>query len=172
MNTLRVAKVLHNEISILQTISRSTFFETFSAFNSEKDMRNYLENDMSIDQLTKEWNNDGSKFYFARLNDDVIGYLKLNNLNFNGIDETLRGIEIARIYVLSTFHGTGAGQLLFDKALRIAEEKKYDYLWLGVWENNPRAIRFYEKNGFVKSGKKQFVLGNDIQTDWVMTRIF
>jgi len=127
---------------------------------------------MSIDQLTKEWNNDGSKFYFARLNDDVIGYLKLNNLNFNGIDETLRGIEIARIYVLSTFDGTGAGQLLFDKALRIAEEKKYDYLWLGVWENNPRAIRFYEKNGFVKSGKKQFVLGNDIQTDWVMTRIF
>jgi ribosomal protein S18 acetylase RimI-like enzyme len=172
MNTLRVAKVLQNEISLLQSISRSTFYETFSEFNSESDMRNYLENDMSIQQLTTEWNNIGTEFYFAILNDDVIGYLKLNSCNSEFTDATLKGIEIARIYVLKEHHGNGAGQILFETAVTIANKKDCDYIWLGVWENNPRAIRFYEKNGFVKSGEKQFVLGNDIQTDWVMTRMF
>src|SRR5690606_2609409 len=80
-----------------------------------------------------------------------------------------KGLEIERIYVLKDFHGKKVGQLLYDKAIEVAKEKKSDYIWLGVWEENPRAINFYKKNGFVEFDKHIFKLGNDEQLDIMMT---
>ena len=79
-------------------------------------------------------------------------------------------MEVERIYVLKEFHGKQIGQILFDKALEIAKEKKINYLWLGAWEKNPRAIRFYEKNGFVQFSTHLFKVGADEQTDVMMRR--
>jgi diamine N-acetyltransferase len=77
-------------------------------------------------------------------------------------------IEIERIYVLKDFYGKNVGQLLYDKAIKIAKQKNVEYVWLGVWEENPRAINFYKKNGFVEFDKHIFKLGNDEQTDIMM----
>ena len=60
------------------------------------------------------------------------------------------------------------GQILFEKAVKVANERKANYVWLGVWEENKRAINFYEKNGFVVFGKHDFKLGDDVQTDLMM----
>ncbi|GJH39565.1 hypothetical protein RCZ04_01150 [Capnocytophaga sp. HP1101] len=79
-------------------------------------------------------------------------------------------MEIERIYVLKSFHGSGVGQELYQKAITVAREQAVQYVWLGVWEQNPRAIRFYEKNGFVPFDKHVFVLGNDPQTDILMKK--
>ncbi|PZQ78157.1 MAG: GNAT family N-acetyltransferase, partial [Flavobacterium johnsoniae] len=72
------------------------------------------------------------------------------------------------IYVLKEFHGKKVGQLLYEKAIQIAKETKSDYVWLGVWEENHRALAFYKKNGFVEFDKHIFRLGNDEQTDIMM----
>jgi len=77
-------------------------------------------------------------------------------------------MEIERIYVLKDFHGKNIGQLLFEKAIELATQKNANYIWLGVWEENPRAINFYKKNGFVEFDKHIFVLGDDEQTDIMM----
>jgi hypothetical protein len=61
--------------------------------------------------------------------------------------------------------GTGVGQLLIDKAISVAKEAGLQYIWLGVWEKYPRAIRFYEKHGFQRIGTHLFMLGQDEQTD-------
>jgi ribosomal protein S18 acetylase RimI-like enzyme len=66
------------------------------------------------------------------------------------------------------YHGKSVGQLLYDQAIKIARQKNADYVWLGVWEENPRAINFYKKNGFVEFDKHIFKLGNDEQTDIMM----
>lgn len=170
MNQLIVSRVVANQVEDLQVISRSTFFETFSEYNSDSDMANYLEKDMSIQQLTSEFNNADSIFYLVSSDDNIVGYLKLNLINLEGSDPNKKGIEIARVYVLREYHGSGAGQLLFKTSMTIAQENKCDYIWLGVWENNPRAIRFYEKNGFVITGNKKFILGDDVQNDFIMVR--
>lgn len=170
MSELFVTKVKSNQIKELQAISRSTFYETFAEFNSENDMSNYLENDMSIQQLTIEFDNPDALFYFVLLNQKFVGYLKLNTINLEGADTSLKGIEIARIYVAKEFHGSGAGQLLYETSVSIAKEHLCHYIWLGVWENNPRAIRFYEKNGFEIKGNKKFILGDDVQNDYIMSR--
>lgn len=70
--------------------------------------------------------------------------------------------------MLNQFHGKKIGQILYDKAFEIAKQLNADYVWLGVWEQNPKAIRFYEKNGFVPFDKHVFKLGSDEQTDIMM----
>lgn len=60
------------------------------------------------------------------------------------------------------------GQILYDTALQTAIGSTIDYVWLGVWEKNIRAINFYKKNGFVAFGKHIFKLGDDEQTDIMM----
>ena len=54
--------------------------------------------------------------------------------------------------------------------MAIGKEKGKTYVWLGVWEENHRALQFYEKNGFTVFGKHDFVLGDDVQTDLMMKR--
>ena len=79
-----------------------------------------------------------------------------------------KSLEIERIYVSKEFHGKSVGQLLYDKAIEVAKQKNADYVWLGVWEENQRAISFYKKNGFVEFDKHIFKLGNDEQIDIMM----
>ena len=58
--------------------------------------------------------------------------------------------------------------LLNEKVMQIAMQAKADYVWLGVWEENPGAISFYKKNRFVEFDRQIFKLGNDEQTDIMM----
>jgi len=98
----------------------------------------------------------------------VIGYLKLNFGQAQTELQDEKALEIERIYVIKEFHGKDVGQLLYNKALQIARQKIVEYIWLGVWEENRRAINFYTKNGFVEFDKHIFKLGNEVQTDKMM----
>ena len=165
---IRIQKVTLSDIVDLQTIGKQTFLETFSAGNTEENMKRYLEEGFSIEKLTSELNDSNTEFYFAVLDNRVIGYLKLNGGKAQTELKDEKAIEIERIYVLNEFHGKNVGQLLYNKAIQQAEAKNADYIWLGVWEENPRAIAFYKKNGFEAFGQHVFKLGDDAQTDIMM----
>lgn len=165
---ISIIKITTEDVKALQSISRQTFYETFAESNSEKNMRHYLEDNLSIEKLTSELSNKNAEFYFSTDNNDVIGYLKLN---FGASQTELKeeqSVEIERIYVLNAYHGKKVGQLLYDKAIEVAKERKALYVWLGVWEENARAISFNKKNGFVEFDKHIFRLGDDEQTDIMM----
>src|SRR5688572_7798775 len=140
MENLTIRKVTPTDINRLQQISRDTFAETFFTGNSEENLKKYLEEELSIEKLTAELQNPDSEFYFALLNQTVIGYLKLNFGQAQTELKDDKGLEIERIYVLRKFHGKKVAQGLYDKAIEVANERKVDYVWLGVWEENPRAI--------------------------------
>lgn len=163
-----IKKVTLAEITLLQAIGRQTFFETFAPNNTEANMKKYLEEGFSLDKLTAELTNNHSAFYFAWRGDEVVGYLKVN---FGQSQTELKddtALEIERIYVLQAYHGQKVGQLLYDKAIAIARQAKVAFVWLGVWEKNTRALRFYQKNGFVEFDKHIFKLGDEEQTDLMM----
>jgi ribosomal protein S18 acetylase RimI-like enzyme len=168
MDKIEIQRVRLQEIDRLQKIGRETFYETFSAGNTEENMKKYLEEGFSIEKLTAEVNDPNDELYFATLDGNVIGYLKLNFGQSQTELKDDRALEIERIYVLKEFHGKKVGQLLYEKAIQIAKQKNADYVWLGVWEENPRAINFYKKNGFVEFDKHIFKLGDDEQTDIMM----
>jgi len=166
MKNVLIKKATIEHIGQLQKIGKRTFFEAFSSVNTEENMRNYLENAFSTEQLMGELSDKNSEFYFASIDKRVIGYLKIN-FGQTEIKEA-HTLEIERIYVLKDFQGKKIGQLLCEKAIDIAKQKKVNYIWLGVWEENPRAIRFYEKNSFKEFDKHIFKLGDDEQKDIVM----
>jgi ribosomal protein S18 acetylase RimI-like enzyme len=168
MENIQITKASLDEILQLQDIGRQTFFETFSAGNSAENMKKYLAEGFSLERLTTELTDKHADFYLAWHDKKVIGYLKLN---FGPSQTELKdneALEIERIYVLKEFHGKKVGQLLYEKAIQIAKQANVAYVWLGVWEENPRAISFYKKNGFVEFDKHIFKLGDDEQTDIMM----
>ena len=165
---MQIRKLDITDLENLQKISITTFRETFEEVNSEEDMQKYLDENLSLERLKNELENLDSEFYFIENENKNLGYLKLNfgNAQTEKVEENY--FEIERIYVLKAFLGQKIGQILFDKAIEIGREKNLEYVWLGVWEENHRAIRFYEKNGFEIFGKHDFVLGEDVQTDLLM----
>ncbi|AKD03434.1 GNAT family N-acetyltransferase [Pontibacter korlensis] len=168
MVNINITRVTPADIDQLQKIGRQTFSETFSAGNTEKNMAKYLDEGFSIEKLTTELNNQSSEFYFATFGDEIVGYLKLNFGQSQTELKDNKALEIERIYVVKDFHGKGVGQLLYEKAIKIARQVDADYVWLGVWEENPRAINFYKKNGFVEFDRHIFRLGDDEQIDIMM----
>ena len=165
---MQIRKLDITDLENLQKISITTFRETFEEVNSEEDMQKYLDENLSLERLKNELENLDSEFYFIENENKNLGYLKLNfgNAQTEKVEENY--FEIERIYVLKAFLGQKIGQILFDKAIEIGREKNLEYVWLGVWEENHRAIKFYEKNGFKIFGKHDFVLGKDVQTDLLM----
>jgi ribosomal protein S18 acetylase RimI-like enzyme len=168
MENIKTRRITINDIDQLKEIGKLTFTETFSSQNSEENLKEYLKRGFSTEKLRAELTNKNSEFYFAELEDKTIGYLKINFGHSQTEIKQENTLEIERIYILKEFHGKKFGQVLYEKAIGIAKQKKVDYVWLGVWEENPRAIRFYEKNRFVAFDKHIFKLGNDEQTDIMM----
>lgn len=156
------------DLLALQSISKQTFTETFASSNTKENMDKYLNEALSLEKLTDKLSNPNSFFYFIEDNLIPIGYLKLNmgasqtELNDN------TALEIERIYVTQAYQGKKVGQQLYEKAIQVAKDKKVEYIWLGVWEENHKAIRFYTKNGFNAFDKHIFTLGDEEQTDIMM----
>ncbi|MET3535284.1 GNAT family N-acetyltransferase [Chryseobacterium limigenitum] len=171
-----MASVIINKASLedfdtLQNLGIQTFSETFAKSNSEEAMKKYLEESFNTEKIKAEFNNPDSFFFIAWEEDDAVGYLKLNSGQAQTELQDETSLEIERIYVKKSHHGKKVGQLLYDKALEIAQQQKKLYLWLGVWEENLRAVNFYTKNGFVEFDKHIFRLGDDEQTDLMMKKI-
>lgn len=79
-------------------------------------------------------------------------------------------VELKRIYVLSRFHGTGAGGMLMDAAVAQAKTSGAPRLLLGTYEDNRRAIAFYKKHGFEMAGTRQFLVGARLYDDVVLAK--
>lgn len=156
------------EVDELLHLSKKTFFDAFNNQNSPDNMKAYMETAFTIEKLSSELKNPESSFYFSKYQGIPIGYLKLNfgNAQTERIQE--KSIEIERIYILEEYQGYKIGQILMEKAISIAKTNNADFIWLGVWEKNSGAIRFYKKNGFEPFSSHHFTMGTDIQTDILM----
>ncbi|QOJ30583.1 MAG: GNAT family N-acetyltransferase [Ignavibacteriales bacterium] len=170
MSSTTIRKVSPGELEELQKISRETFIQTFAAVNSEENMKQYLEENLSQKRLASELKNPNSEFYFALDTGKITGYLKINLGPAQTEQHDPGAVEIERIYALSEYYGKETGRMLLDKALQRAKELHAPSVWLGVWEKNYRALSFYRKNGFTEFGTHPFRLGNDEQTDLLMRK--
>jgi ribosomal protein S18 acetylase RimI-like enzyme len=170
IENIKIRKISVDDVLALQKISLQTFKEAFSARNTEENLRIYLDAAFTIDKLLAEIVNPFSEFYFAEIEKNIIGYLKLNVGNSQTELKEKNALEIERIYVMKEFYGIGVGQILYEKAIEIAKLNNAEYIWLGVWEKNQIAISFYKKNGFVEFDKHIFKMGNEDQTDIMMKK--
>ena len=170
MNPVEIRKVKPEELPVLCQISIKTFVDKFASVNSESDMAEYISKNLSLEQLSEEFSNPNSEFYFAFSGENPVGYLKLNFKDAQNECKRENSLEIERVYVDEAFQGQKIGQQLFGKATQIAKDGNFEFIWLGVWEHNDGAIKFYEKNGFEVFGKHEFWLGKDLQFDLLMKK--
>ncbi len=168
MPTITLKKADLNDLTSIQQLGQQTFMETFASENTPENIAQYLEKSFNTAQLTSELQNPESQFYLAFWDDLPIGYLKINfgQSQTEVIDE--KALEVQRIYVLKEYHGKKIGQLFIDQVFKIVRQKPVTFIWLGVWEQNHRAIAFYTKNGFSTFDTHVFTVGNDKQTDLLM----
>ena len=159
------------DLAALQSIGQQTFTETFAEGNTVENLARYLTEGFSDEKLTAELENENSQFYLAEKDGKVLGYLKVNTEAAQSEKQDPAALEIERIYVLQEYHGKEVGVKLYEQALTIALHRKAPFIWLGVWEKNPRAIRFYQKQGFVEFDQHIFQLGDDAQTDILMKKV-
>jgi diamine N-acetyltransferase len=171
MQNIYIRKVSITDLDTLARVSRTTFYETFHDTNTKENLYKYLNESFHPDKLTEEILNPLSEFYFAVTQEQVVGYLKVNRGDAQTEFKDPAGFEIERIYILQAYLGKSIGQTLLDYSLTLAAQYNCSFAWLGVWENNFRAIRFYQKNGFVIFNRHVFPVGDDPQIDLLMRRM-
>lgn len=157
-----------SDLPELLALARTSFVQAFTAGNKPENVQAYLAEAFTEDKLTKEIQETASTFIVASLAGKLVGYTKLNLSAAQAEVQDPASVEVARLYTLEEVWGTGLGQLLLDAAIAFGRQEGKTWLWLGVWEHNARAIRFYEKNGLCIFGSHPFPFGDEIQTDWLM----
>lgn len=155
---------------LIADISHQTFYETFASYNTKEDMEKFLNQQFTKGKLVLEVGARANVFLLAYNDDKVAGYVKIRDERAPLSLGNNNALEIARLYAMREMIGKGVGSMLMQACIEIAKEKKKDYLWLGVWENNQRAIDFYTKWGFEKFDETDFLLGDDLQKDWLMKK--
>lgn len=167
MDKLQIRKAVLSDAALIADLSRDTFFETFASQNTKADMDLFLKQQFNKDMLMAQVGKKGNHFFLAYYEDAIAGYVFLKELLPDTAPDE-KNLEISRIYVSESFIGKGIGKALMQTALQFARNIRAVRVYLAVWEHNHRAIRFYQSFGFTQSGVQDFLLGTDVQHDWVM----
>ena len=166
MLTFQIVK--KEEVKHLQLISKNTFSESFAKDNSIENLKSYFKAAFSSKQLAKELNNSLSRFFFIYVDETLCGYFKINIGESQTEIKSDDGLELERIYILAEYQGKKIGEKILEKIKNIAMLEQKKYVWLGVWELNTKAIKFYERFGFKKFDTHIYQIGEDAQIDWMM----
>ncbi|MGC4043670.1 MAG: GNAT family N-acetyltransferase [Armatimonas sp.] len=166
--TVRIAS--HEDISLLTELSATTFSSTFAKDNTPEDMAAYLAENFTENKLELEISDPLATFLIAELSGKPLGYAKLYRGAPDACITGTKPMELVRLYVLPESIGHGVGAQLMQACIDTAISEGFETLWLGVWEHNPRAIRFYQKWGYEEVGTHPFPLGSDIQTDLILQK--
>lgn len=168
--TTEIRRAQETDLATLKQLSITTFADTYGAYNTVEDLENYYQATYNNTRLTAELAATTTRYYLVYQDEQLAGYTKLN------IDESqseAKGpayLEVERIYVLPAFKRLGIGRDLIEFAQNRARELGKTRIWLGVWDQNEAAQRFYNRMAFRKTGEHVFKLGTDEQRDFILEK--
>jgi ribosomal protein S18 acetylase RimI-like enzyme len=168
--SLRIRTATSTDAALLAELAARTFLETFGAENTPEDMALHLARTYGEAIQRRELADPSRTYLIAEVDAATAGYALVRAGSGPPCVTGKQPIEIERFYVEGSWHGRGVAQTLMAACESEARRRAGQTLWLGVWERNERARRFYEKMGFVDVGSQRFVVGNDPQTDRVLSR--
>jgi ribosomal protein S18 acetylase RimI-like enzyme len=170
MSEIIIRLATEKDAELITDLSRKTFYDSFAADNTKDNMDKFMNEQFTKQKLLDEVKQPWHIFFLAFVSDEPVGYVKMRDSSVPAELVNQSCIEIARIYSVQHKMGKGVGRMLMQTCHDIANQKKKKILWLGVWEKNQRAIDFYTKWGFEKFGEQNFILGDDVQRDWLMKK--
>ncbi|MEJ8843484.1 GNAT family N-acetyltransferase [Lacibacter sp. H375] len=167
MSLITIRYATPADAELIAEMSRTSFYEAFAKDNTKEDMDIFMNEQFTKEELMNEVELSEGIFMLAYIDEEPVGYARLRLKNSLAHEQA---IEIARIYALDKAIGKGVGKALMQECINKAIELKMKSIWLGVWEKNERAISFYQRWGFERFGEHQFLLGTDLQTDWLLKK--
>mmetsp|Transcript_25042 Transcript_25042/g.42327 ORF Transcript_25042/g.42327 Transcript_25042/m.42327 type:complete len:181 (+) Transcript_25042:65-607(+) len=174
---MNITRVLATDAKALSELATHCFVSAFAAQNSAANMDHYVKKSLSVDATTLELHDPSSTFLWAtRSSEDAavgsvtpLGYVKIRRGEKAPPCVTAaRSVELQRLYVVPELVGGGLGHRLLRAAMETTHKEGFQTMWLGVWEHNKLASKFYERHGFVAVGSHDFLLGDDLQRDIIM----
>lgn len=154
----------------LRDLSEVTFRDTYSQFNTPENMDAHVAKKFDLEVIKSELQNADYQYFVIENEGKLIGFAKLIPNHAEGNLEADGAIEIERFYILPELKGQNLGRKLMDFCCEWSRQQGYKIIWLGVWEHNPNAYAFYTRMGFEQYGSHIFVLGDDIQNDYLMKK--
>jgi ribosomal protein S18 acetylase RimI-like enzyme len=152
---------------ILVDLGRTTFWAAYGDLMDHDQLDSYINRAFTLDRIEDELKDPHSTFFLAEINGSPIGYAKLRAESQPDFLIHANPVELERIYAEPNYIGRGIGRILMKSVLEKARSDQRGSIWLGVWQHNARAIRFYEKWGFKRVGEQTFTVGTDVQRDVV-----
>jgi ribosomal protein S18 acetylase RimI-like enzyme len=169
MYTLRRAQAL-DSVAVAE-LAEGTFRDAFSAANTPENMDLHCASSFGPDIQSREISDPSIVTTVAESIGQLVGFTQLRLFHGSKAVSFSRPAELQRIYVARDWHGKGLAQQLINNVLEEVARAGCDGIWLGVWENNPRALAFYRKCGFEAVGEHTFAVGHDLQRDVIMARL-
>jgi diamine N-acetyltransferase len=166
--------------AVLAELARRTFLAAFASDNDTDDLEQYVDEAFSETRIAEQLADPDATFLLIEevptggrsgpgAAASPVGYVHVRP----GTTPAVEGadpVELVRIYVEHHLTGAGFGSRLMQAAIDEARRRGHDTMWLGVWEYNLAAQRFYARWGFREVGEVRFVLGSDVQADRLMSR--
>lgn len=168
---LHIRRAATGDTRLLSELSAVTFFDTFDGTCTDEDMQDFIDKFYNEKQVNEELKDPDDLYFIAFFNGIAAGYIRMKEDESEIAEiKNHKAIELKRIYVLKEYHSKKIGARLMQFALDFAAENGYELLWLGVWEHNERAMKFYKNFGFEDTGVQHpFPIGNTPQTDnWLI----
>jgi diamine N-acetyltransferase len=167
---LSVRRASVTDAEMLARLGARTFRETFGGQNTPENMASYLAKAFNAAVVAREIADPNVTYLVGEIDDCPAAYAMVRSVPAPALVTGPSPLELVRFYVDRQWQGAGIARTLMRACDDEGRRRGARTLWLGVWEKNPRAIRFYEKCGFRDLGSQPFVLGDDVQTDRVMAR--
>jgi ribosomal protein S18 acetylase RimI-like enzyme len=167
---ITIRRGVEADAAALADLAARTFAETFAADNTPADLAAHLARSYGEALQAAELADPDRVTLVAETGGALVAYAQLRSSTAPACVPAGPSIELQRFYLDRAAQGSGLARRLMDAAIDAARRRGARLLWLGVWERNPRAIRFYEKCGFADAGSQTFLFGSDPQTDRVMWR--
>jgi ribosomal protein S18 acetylase RimI-like enzyme len=166
--SIRIAMAADAEM--LTEFARRTFYDAFAPMNSPENIEAYMSQNFTLQKFLAQLADPRATFLIAEIEGTPAAFAKLYDGEVPGCVGGIAPVEIERFYVDRQFHGKGVAQTLMQACLDRARQSGHGTVYLGVWDNNHRAIAFYRKYGFDVVGSHAFQLGDETQNDLLMER--
>ncbi len=168
ITSLDIRRAVPSDAPRLAELARRTFATAFADDSTPSNIAAYLREAFSDEQIRAELADTRSTFIWAEQTGIPAGYAKLRRGSALDCVSSIDPVQLERIYAETDQIGVGIGKTLLHTAIKIAQSEGFKTLWLGVWQDNSRAIEFYRRQGFRDVGQRDFMLGHDRHTDLVM----
>jgi ribosomal protein S18 acetylase RimI-like enzyme len=166
--TIRKANI--SDAALISVLAAATFYEAYLEKDEAHNLAGYIAQSFEPQKIAAELADANTIYIIMFRSEKAVGYAKLGKASTLDFIKGTNVAELKRLYIMERVYGQGFGERLLNYCIDMAGQMGFDTLWLQVWEENPRARRFYAKFDFVQTGKIDVPYGNVIGTNLVLEK--